>query len=355
MVAALLPTAIVESVLRDDLVWPTVSAIVCVVLLPTLLWRRSHPLAALAVTFGLITTVDIVSMFIGDQWEGLGTTAFVLLLPYSLFRWGSGRHAVAGLAMIAIPLTLSTIDGESTIGEMIGGVVIILVVAELGAAVRYQDAGRVQELSETKHRERRELARELHDTVAHHVSAIAVQAQAGRTVAADRPEAAVEALRVIEEEASRTLDEMRSIVGALRDERAAETTPLHVVSDIEQLARGAGVGPTITTQLEGELDNLRPSVGAAAYRVAQEGVTNAVRHARFAQHVRVEVTADRDVVHVTVCDDGLAVSPGSTVPGHGLVGMRERVTVLGGEIEAGPGPERGWRVAATLPKRGAAT
>jgi hypothetical protein len=111
LVAALIPVAVLEGVIRDDLVWRVASVAVAVALLPTLLWRRTHPLAAVVVAFGLLTVVDVVSLAVGVDWRGLDTI-FVVLLIYSLFRWASGRHAMIGLAVLAIPLLLSGFDAQ---------------------------------------------------------------------------------------------------------------------------------------------------------------------------------------------------------------------------------------------------
>jgi signal transduction histidine kinase len=106
-------------------------------------------------------------------------------------------------------------------------------------------------------------------------------------------------------------------------------------------------------QLAGDLDDLRPLVGAAIYRIAQESVTNALRHARHATRVDVRVTGEPDCVRLTVRDDGDAVaSSANGSSGYGLVGMRERSTLLGGTLETGPGADRGWAVTAVLPRNG---
>ena len=200
------------------------------------------------------------------------------------------------------------------------------------------------------------MARELHDTVAHHVSAIAIQAQAGRTLAASQPNAAVDALEVIEEAASRTLAEMRTMVGVLRDGEEPDRAPQRGVADIARLARGAGDGPRVDVELSGDLDHLLPLVEAAVYRLAQESITNAVRHARNATRVSVIVVGDSDCVRLTVRDDGDASPFGaSSSSGYGLVGMTERATLLGGTLEAGPSPDSGWTVNAVLPRNGKAT
>ena len=192
------------------------------------------------------------------------------------------------------------------VGELAAGPLLLSLPAALGAAVRYRDSSRLREADQIRLREREQLARELHDTVAHHVSAIAIRAQAGRTLAATRPGAAVEALEVIEEAASRTLTDLRALVGALRDGEDADLAPQRGVADIERLAATPGDGPRVDVQLAGDLDDLRPLVGAAIYRIAQESITNAVRHARHATRIDVRVTGDRDCVRLTVRDDGAA-------------------------------------------------
>jgi signal transduction histidine kinase len=182
------------------------------------------------------------------------------------------------------------------------------------------------------------------------VSAIAVRAQAGRTLAATQPAAAVDALEVIEEAASRTLAELRAIVAALRDGDEADLAPQRGVADIARLAAAAD-GPRVDVELAGDLDGLQPIVGAAVYRIAQESITNALRHARHATRIDVRVTGERDCVRLTVLDDG---EPGVTAPpGYGLAGMIERAALLGGTLEAGPRSARGWLVTATLPRSGA--
>ncbi len=105
-------------------------------------------------------------------------------------------------------------------------------------------------------------------------------------------------------------------------------------------------------ELSGDLHDLRPSVGAASYRLAQESITNAVRHARSATHINVRVIGDDDCVRLTVDDDGDASPAGRNVPGYGLLGMTERATLLGGSLQAGPSADRGWTVTAVLPRNG---
>jgi len=195
----------------------------------------------------------------------------------------------------------------------------------------------------------------LHDTVAHHVSAIAIQAQAGQLLAKSRDlGGAREALEVIEEEASRTLAEMRSMVGSLRRSNgSAQVFAQRGVADIDRLATAQGAqGIRIEVEHGGDLNDLRPSVQAALYRVAQESITNATRHARHATRIHVLVAADMENVRLSVTDNGERGASKARAEGYGLVGMAERVTLLGGNLVAGPGPDHGWTVRATIPRQG---
>jgi signal transduction histidine kinase len=169
-------------------------------------------------------------------------------------------------------------------------------------------------------------------------------------MAASDPEAAIDALRVIEQEGSRTLAEMRTMVGALRDREDADLTPQNGVADIKRLARDVDDQPRVHVGLTGDLDELGPTVGAATYRIAQESVTNALRHARNATRIDVQVAGDGDAIRLTVRDDGDPVQPSSIDAGYGVVGMTERAALLGGTLEAGPGPDHGWVVDARLPR-----
>lgn len=351
LVGALVPVVVLEGVLREDLVWRVASVVVALALLPTLLWRRTHPLAAVVAAFGLLAVVDAASLAAGVDWMGLDTTGFVVvvLLIYSLLRWASGRHAVIGLAVFSILVLLSGRDAPAS--NVVQGGLFMLAVAAVGVAVRYQSNARSRGMDQVKLLEREQLARELHDTVAHHVSAIVVRAQAGRVVAASDPAAALDALAVIEDEASRTLAEMRAMVGALRHGEEPDLSPQRGVADIERLVTVNGARPQVDLELSGDLDGLRPSVDAALYRLAQESITNALRHARRATRIHVTVSGDDDCVRLTVGDDGDAgaFDPRSA-SGFGLIGMAERAKLLGGTLEAGPNRNGGWTVQAVLPR-----
>lgn len=354
VLGVLVPTAILEATLRSDVIWRPVALVFALVVVITLMWRRTHPLAMVAISFGAFIVLDIAAQIGPNETVGLYTSAGVLLLPYALFRWGSGREAIIGLGIIAVSYLTTTVLNFTGLVDAVFGGLFLFLPAEIGASVRRRARGRIRELDQVKLGERQQLARELHDTVAHHVSAIAVQAQAGRTLAVADPQAAVQALEVIEAEASRTLAEMRTMVGVLRDGHEADLTPQRGVADIERLAPAAGTGPRLEVELSGEHQTLTPSLDAAIYRLAQESITNAVRHARHVSRIAVNVETDHERVTLTVRNDGDPV-PARGVWGFGLVGMRERATLLGGTLEAGPTPGGGWIVTAVLPRAGSAS
>jgi signal transduction histidine kinase len=166
-------------------------------------------------------------------------------------------------------------------------------------------------------------------------------------VAGLQPEKAAEVLAAIESEASRTLAEMRSMVRVLREDDAVAYTPQPGVVDLPALAR-TGTTPTVEVVLDGSFTDLPPPVDAALYRLAQESLTNALRHARDATRVGVDVRRDGDAVTLRVSDDGRADGP-TPEPGFGLLGMAERAELLGGSFSAGPRPGGGWVVEAVLP------
>ena len=362
LVAGLVGWSVLERALRQDLAPGPLPLVAVLAVVGSLLWRRSHPLVAVLVSFGTLTLIDVARILGGSTGTLPNSISATLILAYALFRWGSGREAASGLGIILLWLTVTYetyVADPVSLAERIAGYAFFLFAAALGAAIRYRAKVRVRDIEQVRAREREQLARELHDTVAHHVSGIAIQAQAGRAVAAAHPDRAVEALTVIEDAATRTLTELRAIVGVLRippatgptAEPDTELAPPPRVADIAQLSTGDQTRPRVEVTLAGALDDLGPAVEAAVYRLAQESVTNARRHARHATRVTVAVTGDSERVRLTVDDDGTAAG-GHTVPGYGLVGMQERTALLGGTFHAGPTAERGWRVEAALPRTG---
>ncbi len=353
LVAGLVPTAVLEGLLRTEVAWRPVALVLAVALVFPLLWRRTHPLAVAVVLFGAVIVLNLATLIDGPATSvGLYTMIYVLLVPYALLRWGSGREVMIGLPIIVVAGLLGIASDFSGFGEAVAGFVFLMFPAVLGALVRFWTTSRTRAIDQVRLREREQLAREHQDTVAHHVSAMVVRAQAGRVVARSDPEAALDALRVIEDEGSRTLAEMRIMVGALRDRDDADLAPQNGIADIDRLAGGADEEPRVRVRLTGDLDALSPAVGAATYRIAQESVTNALRHARNATRIDVQVAGGDHAVRLTVRDDGEPVRASSVTTGYGVAGMTERAALLGGTLAAGPGPDHGWVVDAVLPRAG---
>ena len=364
LVAVLVSGSVLELLLREDRAWAPLVLAASVVVALTLLWRRSHPLAAAAVAFGTMFAFDVVRIFVIDA-TGLLTVAGLLVLPYAVFRWGSGREAAVGLGIILVWLPVTHVADPtasaqaglppSEVVTVVGGYGFFLFSAALGAAIRFHAHSRTRDIEQAKLRQRNELARELHDAVGHHVSAIVIQAQAGRALAASHPDRALATLETIEDAGSRTLEEMRAMVGLLRDGAEPDFAPQPGLADIEHLARSVGGWPRVDVQVAGDFAALSPGLGVALYRIAQEAVTNAVRHARDATRITVQVADEDERVLLPVRGDGAANASGHTPPGYGLVGMAERASLLGGSLQAGPDPDGGWTVSALLPKRAATT
>lgn len=351
LVAAVVAVGVLEAIVRNDVRWPGVVLVAVVAPAICLPWRRTHPFVVTAVVYGSILLGDAVTLLGTSEPTELYTAAYLLLIPYALFRWGSGVQVAAGTAIVvAAQVLLAAMTGS--FDDLALALAFMSLAAALGASMRYRASSRLAEADRIRLREREQLARELHDTVAHHVSAIAIQAQAGPALAPSRPEAAVDALEVIEEAASRTLVDMRALVGTLRDGDEAALAPQRGVADVERLAHGRPDGPPVDVQLVGDLDDLPPLVGAAIYRIAQESVTNAVRHSNLATRIDVRVTGHDDCVRLVVRDDGEPVSfPADRSMGYGLVGMCERAALLGGTLDTGAA-DRGWVVTAVLPRDG---
>jgi signal transduction histidine kinase len=205
--------------------------------------------------------------------------------------------------------------------------------------------------------ERLRIARELHDVVAHSMSVIAVQSGVANHVIDSRPAQARQALATIEATSRSALVELRRLLGVLRqgDDPVASLEPNPGMAEIGRLAdqiRSAGV--EVELKIEGEPGELPPGVDLSAFRIAQEGLTNVLKHGGGV--ARVLVRYSPGAVAVEIADDGRAGTDGAPAEGtgHGLIGMRERVAVFGGELTAGPVPGGGYRMAARLPYAAAA-
>ncbi len=346
LAAAVLVAAIAEWIFNEQLIWRTFHIAVTIAVIPTVLWRRTRPLLMLAIVFVSMNSLLLFDAIFAEIPEGPYSAIFVVVLIYSLFRWGSGRHCAFGIGIIVAATLLNLIIDPGTVGDFIGGVIFAFLPAEAGVLVRYQKRSAEQREASARSVEREQIARELHDSVAHHVSAIAIQAQAARAVAANNPDAVMGSLEAIEESAARALSDMRSMVGSLRDGADAELVPQQSLADIATLAGAQG-------DLEVAVDPLPSSnpsaaVGAALFRIAQESVTNAVRHSTDASTVRVQVSNGDGSYRLSVHDNGRRVTD-QNITGYGLIGMAERARLLGGTFNAGPATGGGWLVVAELP------
>ncbi len=359
LVTGLLIGLAVELVVRTDINARPVAVPFVAILGMSLLVRRTYPLKVFLFGFGGVIIFDVVSVLAGFGQLNVYSSALLLFMMYPLFRWGSGKDMAIGSVIGVVLFVLSSVLDYGGVSDLIGGFLVLEFPAALGLAVRYLQKSQQQAREEVRQAERETLARELHDTVAHHVSAIAIQAQAGQFVAESGSlDGAKDALAVIEEEAARTLAEMRSIVGVLRDAATpAELAPQRSILDLKTLASTTGL-PTVDVQIDGDANAVGQAVGSAVYRIGQEAITNARRHAKNVSKITVDIQVESGshiersssggTVHLRVSDDGSSVST-PWDDGFGLIGMKERAELLGGSLEAGPAGSAGWTVQASLP------
>jgi signal transduction histidine kinase len=327
-----------------------------------LLARRRFPLAAL---LAVATAIAVGSSVDG----GLVTHPFVSFLfgltICVLFGMRPARfQSIAGLAFtIGVAGIVTLNDPKGKVGDFIFDVVAFSVAWIIGRSVggKFREADEARERAARAEREREErargavaderarIARELHDVVGHSVSVMTVQATAVRRTLEPDQDKEREALLVVEQTGREALAEMRRVVGVLRrPEEAPALAPQPSLEHLDQLvAKAREAGLAVDLRIEGEPVQLASGLDLTAYRLVQEGLTNALKHAR-AQQAEVLVRYSGGRVELTVTDDGRGGGDGDS-GGHGLVGMRERVSVYGGDLEAGPRPEGGYRLRATLP------
>ena len=272
--------------------------------------------------------------------------------------------AVAGLAVaVAIEGLVVFKDPSETLDGFIATGIIFGIVWTIAFALgrKLQEADEARERAARAEREREEraraavgeerarIARELHDVVGHSVSVMTVQASAVRRLLRPEQEREREALLIVEQTGREALAEMRRMVGVLRrPEEAPALAPqpsLEYIGKLVEQAREAGL--PVELHVEGDPVQLPVGLDLTAYRLVQEGLTNTLKHAG-AEHAEVVVRYGEDHIELTVSDDGEGAGNGDG-SGHGLVGMRERVSVYGGELEAGPRAEGGYRLRAKLP------
>jgi signal transduction histidine kinase len=330
-------------------------------ILPLLGYRR-YPFGAPATVF----FVGALSSFVdGDLTTFTAGTFFTVMAAAFLFGMlRDSRQAAAGLALVLVAGGVVTHnDPAQTLDDWFGVALLftVLWLAGFGVGRKLQEAEHAKERALRLEREREErareavaeerarLARELHDVVGHSVSVMTVQASAVRRLLLPEQEKEREALEVVEQTGRQALAEMRRLVGVLRrPEEAPALAPQPSLEHLDKLVahvRESGLPVELT--VEGEAVPLPAGLDLTAYRLVQEGLTNALKHAH-ADHAQVLVRYGDGEIEVEVADNGTGGGDGAG-GGHGLVGMRERVAVYGGELEAAPRPEGGFLLRATLP------
>jgi signal transduction histidine kinase len=198
--------------------------------------------------------------------------------------------------------------------------------------------------------ERSRIAREMHDVVAHSLSVIIAQADGGRFIASQHPEQAADVLGTIGSTGRAALADMRSLLGVLRGDEDTSFGPQPGLDALDDLVTRVGAaGLRVSLDRDGDLGGVPQAVSMSTFRLVQEALTNIMKHAGPAASARVLVRRTTDGLALDVLDDGRGHDPESDGQGHGLTGMRERVTVLGGTLEVGPLPAGGFRVSARIP------
>jgi signal transduction histidine kinase len=305
-------------------------------------WRRTQPERV---------TVVVLAAGLGFQ---LLYPQVVVPIP-ALFAVGSlaavrpPRVSIVGLAgLLALSasnfFTTTVEDTTFTMGLAVGA-------WALGEAARNRRVAIEEESQRAIVDEQARIARELHDVIAHSVSMIVVQAAAADDVFDERPDQARAALRSIEQAGRDALLELRRLLTAVRPGLETDTEPQPGLDRLEELARSLRAGGLqVAVRREGEAAPLPAGLDLSAYRIVQEALTNTLRHAQ-ARRAEVTLRYAPDALELEVTDDGRA-GPANGGGGHGLVGMRERTTLLGGTLDAGPRPGGGYRVHARLPLEG---
>jgi signal transduction histidine kinase len=339
--------------------WFDVLAILATVL--PLFARRRWPFAApmaTGIVIGASTFVD--PGFIHQLIPPIAGFAAAFLVAMVRDR----SQAIAGLAIgVGVIAVAAHNDPTGGASNFVFVSIVYTIIWTIGFAIgrKFQEADEAKERAARAEREREErarlavsderarIARELHDVVGHSVSVMTVQASAVRRLLRDHQEKEREALEVVEQTGREALAEMRRMVGVLRrPEEAPALAPQPSLQHLDKLvehAREAGL--PVELRLEGTPEPLPTGVDLTAYRLVQEGLTNALKHAH-ADRAEVVIRYGDGYVELAVSDDGRGIGGGDG-GGHGLVGMRERVSVYGGELEAGPRAEGGYRLRARLP------
>ena len=316
-----------------------------------LLWRRTHPVVALAVS----TAIVLAGVALGVP--SVGSEFAPLAAAYAVGAFApASRHVVAAVAAAALglaraaPAVSTGLEGPGPVERVLSALAVFGLAVLLGRVVRGRRDLALERTQAAVREERTRIARELHDVVAHHVGAMVIQAGAARRVLDQRPDTAREALEDIERAGREALEAMPALLGALRDEHAEpDREPAVSLRRLDELVdRARGMGLTVCVRTEGPERPLPAGVDLSAYRVVQEALTNAAKHAGPAR-VDIVVRYEAEGLTVTVEDDGRGPADSFAERGHGLLGMRERTALLGGDLRAGARPGGGFLVQARFP------
>jgi signal transduction histidine kinase len=328
--------------------------------------RRRAPLAVLGVV-AAGSLVGFVAAPVSGAQDSMVQLVVVLIASYSTGAYASGAAAYAGaIGVFGLAAAIAVTDPDPGLG--LSDIVFFLVLlgtpwaAGVGIRRRRASEGNLERRTVELERDREErareavaeerarIARELHDVVAHGVSVMTLQAQGGARVLDSEPEEARRAFTAIEDTGRRSLVEMRRLLGMLR--RGDDELPLAPQPSLAQLdalvAQVRAAGLPVEIVREGEPAALPPGVDLSAFRIVQEALTNALKHAGPAQATVIVRWGEREL-ELEVVDSGNGAPVGDADGGHGLVGMRERASVFGGTLEAGHQPEGGYLVRVRLP------
>ena len=323
---------------------PVILILVLLSVLPAAV-RRRWPRTVLAVV--TIASALVVALSVGDPAPQLVVAYVIYLIPARFPR--SVALALLGGTLAVLAASAGALPGREALIALAENSLLAAGSWLIGYAVTQQRAYAKAVRSQAERDDRIRIARELHDVVAHGLSLIAVQAGVAGWVAESQPAEAARALASIEEISRGALREMRALLGVLRveDDAAADLEPAHGLADLPALAdRVTAAGIKVTLDVRGSRRELLPGLDLAAYRVAQEALTNVIKHSGAASCL-VTVRYEAGSVGVEITDDGRGAV---RVPdGHGIKGMRERVALYDGTFQAGPGPEGGFTVTARFP------
>jgi signal transduction histidine kinase len=331
-----------------------------------LLLRRRWPLGV------LIASIGVLSVYFGLDYDAFSAAVPLAAAAYSAAVAGKGLPAAAALgAFVIIAGSVARLDEGDSLAEvlregLITDAALLAAVLLLGEAVRNRRAwaeevrarlrraqqDRDREADRRVQEERLSIAREMHDVLAHTIAAINVQAGVARDVIDDAPDKARASLEDIRRQSRDAIAELKATVGVLREGgTAAPRAPAPGLAELDGLVEtAAGAGLHVEVSVAGAARPLPGTVDLAAYRIVQESLTNVVRHAH-ASAATVSVHYDPETVMVEVKDNGsgAANGAGGELDGHGLIGMRERATAVGGTLQVGTAPGGGYLVRATLP------